>query len=85
LFCSINIANLAINIRYSGIFFASEASLYVWPFGPLCGALLHMCHEASLLWLDEASLLGLSFAPKGWLKLRFFGGLLVLKRGPALG
>jgi hypothetical protein len=24
-----NIANLAINIRYSGIFFASEASLYV--------------------------------------------------------
>jgi hypothetical protein len=62
---------LTINIRYSGIFFASERwsfALNVWPFGPI----VELCSICGLPWLAEASLLGLG---KG---LAFWGYLKVL-------
>jgi hypothetical protein len=69
-----NRSHLAINIRYSGIFFASEASLCVWPFGPcveLCSIYrlgMELCSNVWPLgpWLELCSLVGEKGGPRNW-------------------
>jgi hypothetical protein len=73
---SYNCHCLAINIRYSGIFFALSFALFgylwsfapnVWPFGPLW-SFAPKCEALLLGWLEQSSQRKKDgLGPKGWL------------------